>query len=163
MKYTYGNGLKGGAFRVYADNTSWREYNSDGSIVAESKVIPGFCGEAFPAEYDAAADCERLRPAPYASVYIRFGELPRGGKSRNWATGTDEAGVSAYEAHWDVVNQCYVPYGALAGAEIAYRLQGASAYLISGETNGRGSDGEPTVKGAKIITKLTATEHGYRI
>jgi len=162
MKYTYGNGLVGGAFRVYASNLSWREYAADGGVVAQSPTIPGFTGE-FPAEYDHTDDCKRLRPAPYANVYIRFGELPKSGKSRNWATGQDEAGVSAYEARWDVISQCYVPYGALEGAEIAYRLQGAAAYLISGETNGRGSDGEPTVKDAKIIAELTPVENGYRI
>lgn len=162
MKYTYGNGLKGGAFRVYADNLSWREYASDGAIVAESPVIPGFTSE-FPAEYDATEDCKRYRPAPYANTYIRFGELPKSGKSRNWANGTNEAGVSAYHSRWDVVNQCYVACGALQGAEIAYRLKGANIYLISGEENGRGSDGEPTLENAQIVAELKATLDGYVI
>ena len=85
--------------------------------------------------------------------YIRFGAIPKSGKSINYATGNTESGVSVFSAD-------FLPDG-------EYRLTGLNAnqlwsassirnrkvYRVWGDVVGSGSDGEPvvTVKKHKAI------------
>ncbi|MBX6750942.1 MAG: hypothetical protein IRY85_14930 [Micromonosporaceae bacterium] len=80
------------------------------------------------------------------TMYIRFGDLPEGGKSYNNETGTYEAGVSCYRAEWqssdrDVI--CVsVPSDICIGTinQIADR----PVYIVTGDLlDERGGDGEP--------------------
>lgn len=101
--------------------------------------------------------------------YIRFGDFPTGGKSKNWATGEMERGVSAYPVKWNVAkNKWEIDESQLEEFEALYSLtydvasgNGRPIYLVYGqETNHLGSDGEPllNVNNVKIVKKLEPYE-----
>lgn len=157
------SGFRPGSWvRIESDdllNYRWREYDYDGNIVAQR-------GE-FTASEDAEAEkiIKSLpRPAHRVDdIYIRFGALPKGGKSRNWASGEYERGVSVYRARYNVNTGTYQPFGALPGAEIAHLLRGSKILLVTGDKVGTGSDGEPLLSNVRIIAELELEpDGGYR-
>ena len=99
---------------------------------------------------------ENYKPEPFdGEVYIRFGNIPKTANSKNYANGKTESGVSCYKANWDVMNGTYDITGSgLVGAELNYLIKNAPIYLIKGERSGIGSDGEPTVKNVKALSRL---------
>src|SRR5690606_29125567 len=87
-------------------------------------------------------------------VYIRFGELPAGSRSRNHATGQLEAGVSCYRARRRVDGGYMLAGPGLPYAAIAAAIRGDVALLITGEECGRGSDGEPCLRNVRTLARL---------
>lgn len=137
-------------------NMSWAEFDRSGNLVSECKrgdfLFPGLTDRDMAEARDAIS---HMLPAPYVDAYLRFNDLPEGGRSKNFATGQMEAGVSCYALRWDLINQCYKRTGGgLDGAMIAYGIQGSPMYLITGTECGTGSDGEPVLEGAKILANL---------
>lgn len=142
---------------------AWREYTWGGSMVRESE--PGGCLQAFGNDLDdvVRSGIASMQPPKYGlDVYIRFNDLPKAGKSRNWATGNDEAGISAYEVSYDLEHGCYDIFGSLPGAEISYRISGAPIYFIRGDRIGTGSDGEPLLTNVSVVAPANPTKHGYK-
>ena len=101
--------------------------------------------------------------------YIRFGDFPKSGRSKNYATGEIEKGVSAYPAKWNVEkNRWEIIETQLEEFEALYSLtdditegKGRPVYLVQGqELLSLGSDGEPMldINNVKIIKKLTPDE-----
>lgn len=161
MKVTIGY-CTGSWVRIESDNLlnyRWREYDYDGNIVRQR-------GE-FTASEDAEAErIIKSLPRPVHRVddiYIRFGTLPKGGRSRNWASGEYERGVSVYRAHYNINTGTYQPFGALPGAEIAHLLRGSKIWLVTGDKVGTGSDGEPLLSNIKIIAELEYTDGVYKV
>lgn len=158
--YNYDN-----AIRVWS-GLSWAVIDRrTGAIVQENDPI--FCapGLTDAEKQEAREAVSRMVDAPFGGdVYIRFNDLPKRGKSQNFATGKLERGVSCYAAVWDYISGCYKRTGSgLDGAMIAYVLSGAPIYLISGNEVAKGSDGEPIVHDAKILASLVfcADKDGY--
>jgi hypothetical protein len=92
-------------------------------------------------------------------MYVRFGDLPEGGRSRNDETGQYEAGVSVYHAEWansdhDVLCVLLCNEGDVAQLHI---LEDRSLYLVEGIEVGKGSDGEPLLADA-VATPLEGVE-----
>lgn len=86
-------------------------------------------------------------------MFVRFGALPDGGRSRNDETGDLEAGVSVYRGEWqssdrDVLCVTLVSEG---DAFQLRQLEDRPIYLVEGEEVGTGSDGEP------LLANATAT------
>ena len=85
------------------------------------------------------------------ACYVRYGRLPRGGRSRNYGDGTLEAGVSAYRG------QCLTTGEARALPRTNQELAGLLSltarplYVVSGTAIGVGSDGEPVLAHARIV------------
>ena len=101
--------------------------------------------------------------------YIRFGDFPKSGRSKNYATGEIEKGVSAYPAKWNVEkNRWEILETQLEEFSALYSLtdditegKGRPVYLVQGqELLSLGSDGEPMldINNVKIIKKLTPDE-----
>jgi len=101
--------------------------------------------------------------------YIRFGDFPKSGRSKNYATGEIEKGVSAYPAkwnveknRWEIIETQLEEFAAL--DSLTYDItqgQGRPVYLVQGqELLSLGSDGEPMldINNVKIIKKLTPDE-----
>ena len=101
--------------------------------------------------------------------YIRFGDFPKNGKSKNWATGDMEIGVSAYPAKWninknkwEIIEDQLEEFSALDG--LTYDIttgNGRPVYLVQGqELNDIGSDGESMldINKVKIVKKLEPYE-----
>lgn len=105
--------------------------------------------------------------------YIRFGDMPKSGKSYNFLHRHPEVGVSAYEVKWNNrVNKWEINQDNLNGEGIAslhelayavlYKSEDARPiYLIQGqELDDIGGDGEAMldIKNVKIIKKLSIHE-----
>jgi hypothetical protein len=101
--------------------------------------------------------------------YIRFGDFPKSGRSKNYATGEIEQGVSAYPAKWNVAKDKWEiiedqleEFSALHSLTYDIKIgKGRPVYLIHGqELNDLGSDGEPMldINNVKIVKKLQPYE-----
>ena len=89
--------------------------------------------------------------------YIRFGEVPRSGKSYNYRDNFFEKGVSAYHAVFFPDGSYEVLYHNPFEMFGAYSYSSRPAYRLYGEEIGTGSDGEPVLKVIKAI-KLDAQQ-----
>ena len=138
-------------------NYKWAEYLFDGTLVYANDT-----DYAISAHDEAMAlIATAKKPITAEETFIRFGELPKSGKSRNWSTGKNERGVSCYRSTYNILTGAYNTYGALPGAEISYLMRNANIYLITGDVVGVGSDGEPVINNAKIVAQLALTDDGY--
>ena len=93
-------------------------------------------------------------------VYVRFGEIPANGKSKNHFTDEYEKGVSVYEAlERDEKISILLP--SLTGSACV-SLSGVldrPMYIVDGELCGTGSDGEPLLKNCKIVREIKNINH----
>ncbi len=96
-------------------------------------------GERYPIHWP------RKKPT---KVYIRYGLFSNREVSSNHATGEDEKGISAYPAEMD--GDCVT---LAAGIETCESLkgQGRLCFPITGREVATGSDGEPVLRGVRIL------------
>jgi len=151
-----------------SNNCHWAEYNESGVRVAQGthRLCAPTAEEL--ARWDATigeiiARAERA-DLPSA-LYLRWGNLPRGGRSKNHATGELEAGVSVYGARYNPVTDLieYAEDGTGCHAALTYLLSGAPCYLVTGTEVGRGSDGEPVLRDVRILATLKPCEAGFEL
>ena len=84
--------------------------------------------------------------------YIRFGRLPKSGKSRNFRDGTEELGISCFEA--DIAADGSYRLHLTPALEITWlNVMDRDVYRLYGEVIGTGADGEPVLKVSKA-TKI---------
>lgn len=85
--------------------------------------------------------------------YLRAGALPPTGRSRNYATGETERGVSVYET--DDHGWPKTPTeGEWSHDDLHYRLNHSDEtpwHVIQGRVAGRGGEGEPVLRDAKVV------------
>lgn len=87
--------------------------------------------------------------------YLRFGDIPKSGKSKNHLTGESEQGVSVYECV--IINGRYKLVMPDLTHSACVSLSGVlerPCYLVSGAFIGRGSDGEPLLRSPVIIKPI---------
>lgn len=134
-----GNLLKSGGGATDEQLKTWNEKARIGSEVYKSSGI-----------------------SPGEEIYIRYGRIPEGEKSKNYATGEFEKGVSAYIGEYSPESNSFkIGSGSgLDGASQLFEYSGKQAYLITGSKIGVGSDGEPILKNAKQIGKLVRKKDG---
>ena len=125
--------------------------------------LAGFLNEKSHAERKAAeakdaADFAAFL-AGHPTVYVRFGVLPEGGRSRNYRDQIDEPGVSCFEGRILADGSYFLlmTTNSLASFVREGFLGSRPAYLLRGDVAGKGSDGEPclAVKSAKRIRRNT--------
>jgi hypothetical protein len=99
------------------------------------------------------ADARAWRAA--TPCFVRYGNLPRGGRSRNYADDTLEVGVSVYRGE-------QLPDGRArarpqTNQEFVGRhfLTDRPLYVVSGDEIGTGSDGEPVLAHCRIVRAVT--------
>jgi len=81
--------------------------------------------------------------------YIRFGEIPKNGISKNYRDNTNEKGLSVFEAEF-VGNDYRVKLTPV--LEVTYlNVMQRQAYRVYGERVATGADGEPIIKLEKAI------------
>ncbi len=88
-------------------------------------------------------------------LYVRFGEIPENGKSKNYLTGEYENGVSVYEAI-ERDNNISIILPSLTGSACV-SLSGVldrPMYIVDGELCGTRSDGEPLLKNCKVVREI---------
>lgn len=89
--------------------------------------------------------------------FLRFGDLPEDGRSRNRATSACEAGVSVFRAEF-AQDGSYKPIIRTPQEELSYLMllcDDRPVYRVWGEVLGQGGDGEPVLK----ITKAKRIDH----
>lgn len=90
-----------------------------------------------------------------STFYIRYGDLPKGGRSTNYVTGQKEQGVSVYPATYDLTTGAIVFDGSLPGAgTLVFVSIDRIPHLVTGQYVGDGSDGEPLLRRVKIGAEL---------
>lgn len=88
-------------------------------------------------------------------MFIRFGEIPKDGKSTNFLTNEKEKGISAYFAV--VVNKQWMPVLPSLTGSACVTLSGLlkkRMFLVDGNIVGHGSDGEPLLDRVEIKREL---------
>ncbi len=103
-------------------------------------------------ERHEAAKVMRQRAALFATgapCYIRFGKLPRGGRSRNHITGELEAGVSVYRAAKTGTDEYIIDMRGVDAGSGMFIIAGEPS-LITGDVVGTGSDGEPLLANCRV-------------
>lgn len=161
MEVTYNDGrYTVGTYRI-DEGLAWAAYDAGGRRVDTGR---GVC-EPTPAQLAAwdglaievARRWHSRQDRLAAPLFIRFGRLPRG-RSRNYATGHAEKGVSAYRARYNLRTGALelagdgLPGAAIVAAAGGY---GGVTLLVTGEVVGIGSDGEPLIANPRVLAHLT--------
>ena len=92
-----------------------------------------------------------------ATLYIRYGDIPQGGRSKNYATGQWENGISVYAAKYDIETGAIVfddEAGVHNPGTLAYLMDDRTPHLVTGQEIGTGSDGEMLLRKVRIVTDL---------
>lgn len=109
--------------------------------------VPSWCQAREPRPLSGLCfDCRKARIGETIE-FVRFGNLPNGGRSYNHRDKTEEDGVSVYEVKGGVIQ--FVGFYCDFAERPAYRGKGVIV--------GWGSDGEPLVKPGRVH-KVSATE-----
>lgn len=89
--------------------------------------------------------------------YVRFGDIPKGGRSWNSRDQYYESGVSVYRA---IVKgkKAFIIMPEDAISTLFITLTGKQIYQVEGKAVGYGADGEVVLADARIISKLTSYE-----
>lgn len=102
-----------------------------------------------------AASDDKWRGA--SPCYVRLGDLPASGRSRNHADGSNEAGVSVY--HGEILPTGEARPLPRHNAELCgllTMLAERPMYVVTGDEIGTGSDGEPLLANCKIVSPVAA-------
>lgn len=87
-------------------------------------------------------------------TYVRFGDVPKGGRSYNYMDDRPEAGVSVYPAYRlpDGSIVADLTHGGLSGSWFMLSSDNRPLYEVEGEVlDELGSDGEPLLGGAGVV------------
>ena len=106
---------------------------------------------------DAKPEAQASLPASDGSViFVRFGDIPEHGKSKNHLTGKLEAGVSCYEAirRGDRI-QVILPKLETTGLVSLSGVNERPMHEVRGAVVGYGSDGEPLLRPCHIVVTLS--------
>lgn len=147
-------------------NGHWAAYDESGELVSQGSgwstaPTAAELTEWQPVAKQVAATMAGKWHMLHANIFIRFGNLPEGGRSMNHATGKREAGVSCFRATINVQTGAYeldgdgLPQAAIAAALGEY---GHVNLLITGKCVGTGGDGEPVVRNVKTLAHLRYDE-----
>lgn len=148
-------GKKGG-FRVNSETDSaWAMFDINGKLITagEGSSSPG----DRMVEWEMAVKKAMLSPLNQLpnNIFIRFGDIPKGSISKNWSSGAKEKGISVYGVKKDLnTDTVWFDGRGEVGAALMSLAQGRKIYLVSGDVVGRGTDGEPVIKNAKMISQL---------
>jgi len=157
------------------DGDKWAQFDIQGNILEMGKTNPYTNFRPTDAElrewlqYVIEHGQELVNNSKWADIdlYIRFGELPKGGRSRNYATGGFEAGVSCYEAEYVARESCFRLTGNVynPGALIGHQMAGSKIYLITGKCVCCGGDGEPVLRRIKVLGELSPDQNvqGFKL
>lgn len=91
----------------------------------------------------------------YSIIFVRFGELPDSGRSKNYLTGELELGVSCYMALCKgSLVRVILPSVNTKGLVSLSGVNNRPAYEVVGDVIGVGSDGEPLLHPCHIIRPI---------
>lgn len=102
--------------------------------------------------------CADLMAAAPKVIFVRFGDLPSDGRSKNHLTDELEAGVSVYEAiERDGKISLLLPsMTGSACVSMSGCFFGKPFYEVDGTVVGTGSDGEPVLSPCRIVRTILA-------
>ena len=96
-------------------------------------------------------------------IFVRYGDLPPDGRSKNYLTGGLEVGVSVYEA---LVRsgrtQIILPKVETPGLVSLSGVNERPLYEVMGPVVGRGSDGEPLLSPCRVVRLISQPQEAER-
>jgi hypothetical protein len=145
----------------------YANFDDSGNLISHGKDI--FCRptseELERLKNLARATAQHLKTTGSGeNVFIRFGRLPKGGVSKNHATGKLENGLSVFPSTYNRLTGEYMfdeGAGINSDAHMSYVLRGVNPYAVTGDVVGRGSDGEPVLANVKKLGTFVKSENGY--
>lgn len=150
--------------RTGAHSLAWAKFSLDGEPLSQGSDWLTTPTAIQLADFEAvaramAARWEGREHELASPGFIRFGDLPRGGRSLNHATGKLERGVSVFTAHRNPFSgalELADDPGVLSAANIqaAFGLYGDVALHVHGKVVGRGGDGEPVLSDVAVVGRL---------
>jgi hypothetical protein len=139
---------------IHSKNPSW-------SVVRDAGLAAGYempdvepLGTSYTVKHPAGLAAQAARDTEWldaAKVYIRYGSLPKSGKSMNFRDNITEKGVSVFNGEVLQSGKYRVNLSDNPGSIFA---TDRPAYIVSGKQIGIGSDGEPVLENAKIVARL---------
>jgi hypothetical protein len=137
------------------------DFDKSGNIAFEKGNIPPSARAEILKE---GARIAGNKPPIEGDTYLRYGNFPKSGQSKNHVTGQMEKGVSVYRAKWNPALSTFELADANhPGTAMDLIGQGKNPMLVHGENIGRGSDGEPVLKNPSKIADLKYTGKGYSL
>ena len=147
----------GKGYRFFSDTGGrWAHFNLNGKLVAKGERLNAPSDTELNHWIEKAKNLNGswLNDIPN-NIFLRFGDLPKGGVSKDWSSGRVEKGVSVYSAKKDFVNNSiWFGENSLPGAALIRASEDAPVYLVTGKKVGIGTDGEPVLKNVEILHKL---------
>jgi hypothetical protein len=106
----------------------------------------------------AVLDAERAASAAKAEgatpCYLRYGDPPSGGRSRDQRDGSLEAGVSVYRGLLCRDGSVLLVAGRREHGAQSTMISDRPLYIVDGVEIGTGSDGEPLLRDARIVRRV---------
>lgn len=158
--HDYSTGRDYESIRVSFENNHWVDFDpTTGEIINTGK---DWSTQPTGEEIERATAAVRNAIAKQyrqEAFFVRFGDLPKGGKSTNHATGHKEAGVSVIAARQSLESGKIeiLPYGA---SPTWLWVASRQLYEVTGRYIGRGSDGEPLLSNARIVAEIDKSDLG---
>jgi len=94
-------------------------------------------------------------------VYIRFGNIPEGGRSKDWSSGNWEKGVSVFKGKILPSGELLVLPSTNQQLGSLVTMNDRPMFVIKGKEIGTGADGEPVLSQAKAIKPKDAAKQMF--
>jgi hypothetical protein len=143
----------------------------DAGYSVESKEVDGYGKQRAYLIHDEAQKILAMllnhyngKRANALPVFVRYGRLPPGGKSRNYRDNLNESGVSVFRGtispNGEVEVQPKHTYEA--GTLLMGDMKSRPLYVVKGKEIGVGSDGEPILSNAKIFDPIKYAQEAFK-
>lgn len=144
-------------FRGGAKDSRWAAFDPNtGELAFKGREDFDPSPEQLQNWQDAARKFSSNKPPVEGQVFLRYGDAPKGGRSTNFLTGNKEPGTSVYDVEWNPFTKVFDLKNAdHVGTAMFHIMNGVPPTIVQGDVVGKGSDGEPVIKGMKKVLGLT--------
>lgn len=149
-------------FENYSDAVEWAK--KSGFKVTETKDLYGNPSASLvhvntQRAFDKSVAAAKEKWKDATPVFLRYGDLPKDGKSTNFAEGSKEAGVSVFRGLFLEKTGEAIPLSSSNQEKSsAIALRSRPLYVVEGDEVGVGADGEPVLDNARIVRKVEPNE-----
>ncbi|NLX48398.1 MAG: hypothetical protein GXY82_00700 [Methanospirillum sp.] len=161
--------VPGAVYRVdypLGKNLHCAYFDKDGNHIDTDigKATPDEIAQWSARAKEVVATTAKIGIDPAEDLYVRYGRIPKGGRSLNHATRELEKGTSVYSGKFDPETGLFDIADTLGTGQFqVLEAAGKTPYLVRGEKIGTGSDGEPVLKDAYATHQLKVTADGLAI
>lgn len=138
--------------RKFANERDMLEFaKKQGYEITEEKK-GGYNQKIYKFTHTATKKAKEEYESSAKKVFVRYGNLPPGGISKNYLTNTPEIGTSVFNGRLMPDDKLFIDPNV--SSDYGFLLFSTRPiFIVDGEVVGLGSDGEPVIKNPKIIRK----------